>query len=238
MDREFDFVPQGDAGAPAGENPETGVALDELRTMLEETPPAAPEDEPAQPEKADEPFDFVRELYDWAHALVTSIIIVGLLFSFVARVIGVDGRSMEKTLFEDQKLIISKLLYTPKRGDIIVFTKKGIHEMLQGDQETDQPLVKRVIAVGGETVDINFETHQVFVDGALLDEPYIYEPTAHRSDVVFPQTVPKGHVFVMGDNRNMSADSRTSQVGMVDNRYILGRVLLRVWPLQDFGLVS
>ncbi|MDR0671520.1 MAG: signal peptidase I [Oscillospiraceae bacterium] len=237
MDREFDFVPPGGTPVPVGERPETDVTFDEPDTMLEEAAPAASEAAPAAPEKANEPFDFRRELYDWAHALVTSIIIVGLLFSFVARVIGVDGPSMQDTLFGDQKLIISKLLYTPKRGDVIVFTKKGIHEMLPGS-EADQPLVKRIIAVGGETVDINFETHQVFVDGVLLNEPYILEPTARRSDIVFPHTVPEGHVFVMGDNRNMSADSRTSQVGTIDTRYILGRVLLRVWPLQDFGLVS
>lgn len=235
MDREFDSVPLGDAGAQAGENPEADVALGEPHTVPEETPSPAPEGA-ATPEKG-EPFDFRREIYDWAHALVTSIIIVGLLFSFVARVIGVDGPSMENTLFGDQKLIISKLFYTPKRGDIVVFTKKGIHEMLQG-RDVDQPLVKRIVAVGGETVDIDFETHQVFVDGRLLNEPYILEPTARRSDVIFPQTIPEGHVFVMGDNRNMSADSRSTQVGTIDTRYILGRVLLRVWPLQNFGLVS
>lgn len=259
------FPGETDEGLPPMHNDVMGISrdeLDDIRHIIEEGTPASasppvpgdgveeisvsPGAVPSRREKRTAPKSSARsELFDWAQALVTSIILVGVVFSFVARVIGVDGPSMENTLFGEgpgrvsQKLVISKLFYTPKQGDIIIFTKKDIHKTLQNSDE-DQPLVKRVIATGGQTVDINFNTHEVYVDDVLLDEPYIKEPISsdRRGDIQYPFTVPEGQVFVMGDNRNVSADSRDSRVGTVDTRYILGKVLLRVWPLEDFGVVK
>lgn len=174
-------------------------------------------------------FDIKCELFDWAEALVTALSLIVLVFALVVRLIGVVGSSMYPTLNEGDQLIISNLFYEhPKQNDIVVLTKENFME---------EPIIKRIIAVEGQTIDINFHTHEVSVDGVILDEPYIAELTERAEGMVFPQKVPEGCVFVMGDNRNNSTDSRDLRIGMVDNRYILGRVLLRVYPFSKFGNV-
>ena len=182
-----------------------------------------------------------RELFDWLQTIVTSLVLVSLVFAFAARIIGVLGPSMQDTLVTGQKVLISDLFYTPKCGDIVVFNMKDIHKYVTnlGMGEDDEPLVKRVIATGGQTVDIDFTTGEVRVDGALLVEPYIRELTMTSSppgEMTYHRVVSEGMVFVMGDNRNHSTDSRS--FGSVDARYILGRVLWRVWPLDEFGTVD
>ncbi|MDR3207641.1 MAG: signal peptidase I [Oscillospiraceae bacterium] len=176
-------------------------------------------------------------LFDWARAMVAAIIFVGLVFSFLARVIGVSGPSMEPTLLDGQKLLISNLFYTPQQGDVIIFSLKDFRVSGVSVPSGDEPLVKRIIATEGQTVDINFLTGDVTVDGKILDEPYILEPIDRQrpDDVGFPFVVPPGHVFVMGDNRNISLDSRSRAIGAVDARRILGHVLLRVWPFGGIG---
>jgi signal peptidase I len=174
-------------------------------------------------------FDIVKELYEWASALVFSIVFLVILFTFFFRIIGVDGASMEPTLYNNDKVIVTNLLYTPRQGDIVVFRKESF---------LDEPIVKRVIATEGQTVDINFITHEVRVDGVLLDEPYVKAPTTRPGDVEFPVVVPEGYVFVLGDNRNNSADSRFSSVGMIDVRYILGHVIYRLYPFDKIGKVK
>lgn len=136
---------------------------------------------------------------------------------------------MEPTLLGGDRLIVSHLFRQPKRGDIVV--------IVQPESETPA-IIKRVIAVEGQTVDIRFDTGDVWVDGQLLKEPYINEPTHMKRDVDFPVTVPDGCVFVMGDNRNHSLDSRDSGVGMVDKRYILGRAVFRLFPLKKIGTIK
>ncbi|NCB28231.1 MAG: signal peptidase I [Clostridia bacterium] len=172
---------------------------------------------------------FQSEFYEWGEALVISLTIIILLFTFVVRLIGVDGHSMVPTLQDRDKVFMSDLFYTPKKGDIVVLTKKSFIE---------QPIVKRIIATEGDTVDIDFNTGTVKVNGETLDEPYINEPTYRQGDMTFPQTVPEGCVFVMGDNRNASSDSRVASLGMVDKRYILGHVLLRVLPVNQIGVIK
>lgn len=174
-------------------------------------------------------FDIKCELFDWVEALVTALSLIVLVFALVVRLIGVVGSSMYPTLNEGDQLIISNLFYEhPKQNDIVVLTKENFME---------EPIIKRIIAVGGQTIDIDFHTHEVSVDGVVLDEPYIAELTERAEGMVFPQKVPEGCVFVMGDNRNNSTDSRDLRIGMVDNRYILGRVLFRVYPFNKFGSV-
>jgi len=169
----------------------------------------------------------MRELFDWVEAGMVAVVAVVLLFTFVARMAGVDGESMLPTLCHNDRLIITRMLYEPARGDIVVVTKPN---------SRGEPLVKRVIATGGQVVDIDFQQGVVYVDGEALDEHYVAEPTYTGYDVEFPQTVPQGHVFVMGDNRNASWDSRTSAVGMVDERYILGKVIYRLMPYTKMGV--
>ncbi len=215
--------------------PSFHVDLDEVRELIDSPSEASSE---IKTSGGTSKSSFRRELFDWAQALVTSIIFVGFLFIFVARVIGVDGPSMEPTLYSHEKILISNLFYTPKQGDVIVFTKKNLHLPLKNNGNREQPLVKRIIALEGQRVDIDFENNTVSVDGIVLSEPYIKAPTALQDDQTFPMVVPEGHVFVMGDNRNNSTDSRSLMVGTVDTRYILGKVLMRVYPFDVFGSVQ
>ena len=168
------------------------------------------------------------EIYDWLQCIVVALVTSILIFVFLGRVTGIIGPSIEKTLFNDDRVIISNLFYTPKQGDIIIWTKESFSK---------DPIVKRVIATENQTVDMNFTTGEVFVDGALLDEPYINDQMWKKYDIKFPVKVPEGSLFVMGDNRNVSWDSRASEIGMVDERCILGKVYALVSPLNRFGLV-
>ncbi|MCL2153553.1 MAG: signal peptidase I [Oscillospiraceae bacterium] len=166
------------------------------------------------------------ELYDWLQCIVSAIICGIFIFVFVGRTIGVDGSSMMQTLHDNDRVIMSNLFYTPKQGDVVVFQTPT--EAFGGT-----PLVKRVIALAGQTIDIDFQTGNVIIDGVIQYEPYIAEPTRSKLNFTGPVTVPEGHVFVMGDNRNHSSDSRDARVGMVDTRYILGRVLVLIIPGSD-----
>ncbi|MCL1835059.1 MAG: signal peptidase I [Oscillospiraceae bacterium] len=166
------------------------------------------------------------EIFDWLQCVVMAVIAAIFIFVFLGRTIGVDGSSMLQTLHDRDRVVMTSLYYTPKYGDIIIFQSPT-------GNFGETPLVKRVIAVEGQVVDINFDTGEVFVDGRLLDEPYINERTINRADFIGPLTVKEGHVFVMGDNRNRSSDSRDNRVGQVDTRYILGKVLFLLVPGGD-----
>lgn len=176
---------------------------------------------------------FTSELFSWGESLMAVLIFFVVIFTFFVRLIGVDGTSMYPTLQDHSVMLVSNLGYTPKKGDVVVLNKKGFWN--------DQPIVKRVIATGGDTVDIDPVTGDVIVNGEVLDEPYIYEKinTLERmGDLTYPQTVPEGCIYVLGDNRNGSTDSRWSSLGMVDERYVLGHVLSVVFPFNDFGSVA
>ena len=153
-----------------------------------------------------------------------ALLVCVLLFTFVGRIVNVSGTSMLDTLRNNDRIVISDLFYTPKRGDIVVLRKTSF---------SDEPIVKRVIALGGKTVNIDFEKGVVYVDGEALDEPYILEPTRRRIDFEDETLVPEGCVFVMGDNRNGSTDSRDLRIGCVDERLIIGKALFLLIPGAD-----
>lgn len=195
---------------------------------------AAPQAEaPAVQEKKKKPGAFGADVYTWLQALVVALTALLLLFTFFGRIIGVDGHSMDPSLNHGDMLFLQSIAYEPKQGDVVVLHKDF------GDITT--PIVKRVIATEGQTVEINYATGTVCVDGVPLEEDYIMEPMA-RPDSPYSQgtywEVPEGCVFVMGDNRNHSADSRDDRLGPVDERYILGKAICTLLPFQHMGLVE
>ena len=180
-----------------------------------------------------------RDLYEWVQSLVGSVLVVVAIFTFVIRMMGVDGHSMLNTLQHgDRLLVVNSMLYHDyKYGDIVILRKDGVFD--------DDPIVKRVIAVEGQTVDIDFAEGIVYVDGEALEEDYIREPTYTAEGTEFPLTVPEGSIFVMGDNRNHSSDSRDASLGTVDTRYVIGRAVILAFPgadestgKRDFGRIG
>lgn len=172
--------------------------------------------------------DFKKDILEWVLSIIIAVVIALLLRTYVFEQVKVIGSSMEPTLKENDRLVAVKLKYNPKQGDIII---------LNPPKMIDGPYIKRIIAVGGQTVNIDYDSHKVYVDNKELKEDYIKEPTSYKGDVSFPIKIPKDYVFVMGDNRNESKDSRISSVGLIPNNKILGKVIIRIWPLDKFGLI-
>ena len=181
--------------------------------------------------------------YDTVEILAISIVAVVLLFTFVARITSVVGGSMNTTFEDGDKVVVSKLFYTPETGDVIVFQ--------QPDGFFSEPLIKRVIATGGQTLKIDFDRWKVYVDGKELDEDYInrkagetmkrdnyYSYYAELLDETGTMTIPEGYIFVMGDNRNGSSDSRFAGVGLVSEHDVMGKVIFRLLPLSGIGIVK
>ena len=204
------------------------MAMDNENTALSPVPAREPK--------------LAASVYDWVETFCYAMALMVVLFLLVCRYVTVDGDSMRETLHHNDKLIISGLGYTPETGDIVVVKVPRF----------GNPIIKRVIATGGQEVEIDFENWTVKVDGVTLEEDYInrdidYDginddryvwmssPTGER---VVRFTVEPGKLFLMGDNRNHSTDSRDPSVGLVDERQVLGRVLLRLFPLNVFGAVE
>lgn len=170
-------------------------------------------------------------LFFGLQSLLFALLFLLLTFTFLGRIITVIGPSMEPTLEDGHVLLLQRVGYTPAQGDVVVLTRDFA--------EVTEPYVKRVIAVGGQTVDIDYGENKVYVDGKVLEEAYIKEAmlalSPPRDETHFE--VPQGHVFVMGDNRNVSNDSRHEALGPVDTRYILGRASLVLFPFQRIGII-
>ena len=169
-----------------------------------------------------------RDLYEWVQSLVGSVLVVVAIFTVGIRMLGVDGHSMLNTLqHDDRLLVVNPIFYHDYQyGDIVILRKNGVFD--------NDPIVKRVIAVGGQTVDIDFDAGVVYVDGEALEEDYIREPTYTAEGTEFPLTVPEGSIFVMGDNRNGSSDSRDYRLGTVDTRYVIGKAAFLIFPGPDY----
>ncbi len=167
------------------------------------------------------------ELYDWIQCVIGALVVGILVFMFLVRVVNVDGSSMWPTLHHGDMILTTNFLYTPKNGDVVVF---------QTDTYGSEPLVKRIIATGGQTVRIDPVTGDVYVDGKLLSEPYIADAIENPGDFTEETTVPEGCLFLMGDNRNHSTDSRDGRIGFVDERCVIGKVLMVVFPSDKGAL--
>ena len=161
--------------------------------------------------------------FEWSETIVQAFIIVVLLLTFIFRGFTVDGESMMNTLYNGDKVAVFRWKYTPKSGDVVVI-KHG--------EKFDKPLVKRIIATAGQTLQINFSDGSVIVDGKKLDETYIKEKMWLRGDAVIPAVIPDGYCFVMGDNRNHSSDSRSKLIGLIPYEDIIGKAKFVFYPFN------
>ncbi|MBQ8357155.1 MAG: signal peptidase I [Clostridia bacterium] len=188
--------------------------------------------------------------FEYVEMFVFAAIFVILLMTFALRLCVVSGPSMNNTLQDGERLVVSDFFYSPKQGDIIVF-----HQTSEVDDRFNEPIVKRVIAVGGQYVKIDYQANKVYVsddetfaENEVLDESdyaYFANPTGAWKETLYVSDsysavyqVPEGYLFVLGDNRNVSADSRDYRVGFVDERRVLGKVLFRLTPFSAFGKVD
>ena len=178
------------------------------------------------------------DLLDWCDSFVFSLFIIILVFMFVLRIVEVDGSSMYSTLEDKDTILITHMFSDPKQGDIVVLNSEAL----------DKTIIKRVIGTEGQTVEIDYNTSSVYVDGQKLDESYLSGSALSMRDSsefdksyydastdTYKYTVPEGCVFVMGDNRNNSTDSRT--IGCVPVDHILGKAFIRVFPVKKFGTI-
>lgn len=179
-------------------------------------------------------FDEVQEprtkwnmVYEILDSFSWAVLLVMVLFTFLCRPFWVSGGSMEPTLQDRSWVAVTALGFHARRGDVVVVSQPNA---------LNEPLIKRIIAVEGDVIEIDPELHTVSVNGEVLDEPYISEPVERGGDLTYPIEVPAGHVFVMGDNRNDSLDSRSSTIGFIDTRYLTGRAAGRLLPLGQWSI--
>ena len=181
----------------------------------------------------DETITVSELLFEWAGAIFTALIVVLLILTFFVRQVTVSGGSMNDTLKNDDRLLVTNFMYTPKNGDIVIISHGSSYS---------EPIIKRVIAVGGQRLDINYDTNEVIVDGVVQYEPYIKGKTRQLSNSIsleeYGNIIPEGYIFVMGDNRNDSKDSRDPSVGPIHRKELIGRVWLRLYPFSRFGLMK
>lgn len=176
---------------------------------------------------------FASDIFEIIEMFTVCASVIMILFTFILHPTVVDGPSMENTLLHGDYLLISALPYEPEAGDIVVVHNVGLRHY-------SKPIIKRIIATEGQTVDIDFETWTVTVDGNVIDEPYMKLASDGyiTSDWSYPIVIPEGHVFVMGDNRNHSADSRSREIGLIDERCIVGKAVVRVFPFTRFTVFN
>lgn len=170
----------------------------------------------------------ISNLYDWIHSMLFAVVLVVLLLTFFLRLVDVSGTSMLQTLQSGDKVIVTNFFYTPRDGDIVVISHGA---------EYSDPIIKRVIATEGQTLSIDFDKEVVTVDGEVLNEPYIQGHTKESSGEI-PSVIPEGKVFVMGDNRTVSLDSRSHEIGLIDVDDIIGKAQVVVFPFNDMKLIK
>lgn len=173
--------------------------------------------------------DAVSSSFEWIQVLLIPLMIIIILMTFVFRIVNVDGSSMMNTLHDSDLVLVTNFLYEPENGDIVVISH---------GQEYATPIIKRVIAKAGQTVKIDYENNQVIVDGVAIDEPYIAEAmidNPSENNLEIPEVIPEGMIFVMGDNRNHSLDSRSQRIGLINETDVIGKAQFIFFPFNRFG---
>lgn len=189
---------------------------------------------------------FMSETFDWVESIIIAVIAIILIFTFLVRVTSVDGSSMYPTLVDQERLLVTDLFYSPSYNDIVILQANGL---VNDKGEYGKPIVKRVIGLPGDKINIDFSNGIVYrngealetevIDGLIYEDGHtINEYTYNSIDFAGEVTVPAGCIFVMGDNRNRSTDSRSRLVGMVDENYIIGKAFLRITPFSKFGTIN
>ena len=180
--------------------------------------------------RQEEKFSFSGFIYDWVGTLLIAFAVLLLVMAFFLRQITVNGSSMNDTLHNKDRLVVSSFMYEPSPGDIVVVTH---------GEKFDEPIIKRVIAVEGQHLEIDYFNNKVIVDGNVLDESYAKGITIRLTNSTqIPDTIPKGYVFVMGDNREDSLDSRSRKIGLIPVENIIGKVIYRIYPFEKMGTVD
>lgn len=166
--------------------------------------------------------------FDWIRCILFAISIVVICLTFVFRLVDVDGSSMDDTLATKDKVIVTNFFYTPTNNDIVVISHGA---------EYANPIIKRVIATEGQTVKLDYENNRIIVDGVVIDEPYIKGTTfsGNYGDNIIPEVIPEGKLFVLGDNRKVSLDSRSTEIGLIDVENVIGKAQFVAFPFNDFG---
>ncbi len=185
------------------------------------------------PRKDEGGASFIRSAMEWVETIVMAVVFVTVVFTFVVRVITVDGSSMEPTYYHGDRVLSTALTGAPRPGDVVIVVNA-----------LDEPIIKRVIATGGQVVEFDQELGEVMVDGEVvpgsvygIEDGITFVADRPGQMLTFPQIVPEGCLFVLGDNRDGSLDSRSVEVGMVDARNVLGKVFFNLFPISKFGFV-
>ena len=165
---------------------------------------------------------FLSSFYDFASILVTALLIVFVIFTFGFKISAISGESMENTLHNANQVVVKAIPGEIKQGDIVIISQPNAYGKV---------LIKRVVGVGGQTISFDPNSSKTIIDGEIIDEPYIKEPMIYSYNMMHETKIPNYKYFVMGDNRNNSADSRDPNIGLIDERYIVGKVVFR---LGDF----
>lgn len=200
------------------------------------------EQEAPQPENKK---SLAKDLLEIAESTFITVFVIVLIFTYLLHPVNVVGTSMVPTLNNDDRIFMSTIVTNLSYGDIIVINNDAAYlldekgdVLMQDSTPLNECIIKRIIACGGQTVDIDFDTGEVRVDGVVLDEPYINEAT-HKNEGAFtyPFVVPEGYYFVMGDNRNHSSDSRCPYVGLIKQEQIYGKAVIRYSPFSQFKIL-
>ena len=186
----------------------------------------------SEAEKEPEKKGFLKELYEWTQAIAVAVVLALFINQFVFSIVEVQGASMEPTLNQYERLFVFKPFYKPRNKDIVIVWSERLNKYI----------VKRVIATEGQVINID-ESGNVYIDGEIQHEPYISAPYCDNDNFVvesddniapYPYTVPEDHVFVMGDNRPYSNDSRGT-VGVIKNSDVVGKAVFRIWPFNSIS---